>query len=106
MASVKTEELIKDSMIEVEKGVETANQTADILNNVHSIFEKADHLVEEVSVSSIEQNDNIEAINVGLSELTDGVSENSVIAKETADAYEQLSNLSTQMSEMMNKFHI
>ncbi|MCF6302202.1 MAG: methyl-accepting chemotaxis protein [Devosiaceae bacterium] len=106
LAAKKTGNLIKSSIAEVDKGVENVDQTAAILDKIHTIFEKANHLVEKVSSSSIEQNSNIEAINIGLSELTDAVSQNSAIAKDTADAYENLSKMSSQMQKALEKFHL
>ncbi len=75
-------------------------------NEIHSIFEKANHLVEEVSSSSVEQNSNIDSINIGLTELTDAVSRNSSIAKDTADAYKKLSKISSQMQKVLEDFQL
>ena len=106
LAAKKTGKLIKKSLAGVDKGVENANQTAGVLEKIRSIVEKVNQLVEEVSNASIEQNSNIEAINIGLAEMTDAVSQNSAIAKDTAQGYENLSQMSSQMHTALEKFKL
>ncbi len=106
LAAGKTEELVKKSMAQVDKGVENADETALVLNKIQSIVEKANQLVGDVSSSSIEQNTNIEAINAGLEEMNEAVSQNSSIAKDTAGAYDNLSNMSSQMQKALEKFQL
>ncbi|NOX35712.1 MAG: HAMP domain-containing protein [Deltaproteobacteria bacterium] len=106
VAASNTRELIKKSMKQVDQGVENADKTALVLNEIHSIVKKVNQLVEEVSSSSIEQNSNIEAINIGLAEMNNAVSQNSAIAKDTAGAYEKLSEMSSKMQKALEKFKL
>ncbi len=106
LAAIETGRLINNAMEEVEKGVVNADQTASVLSTIHAIVEKVNHLVEEISKSSMEQNKNIEAISAGLSEMNEAVSQNSYIAKETAEAYSILSELSSLMKNSLEKFNL
>lgn len=105
-AAGSTEELVKKAMDQVEKGVLGADKTAAVLNNIQSIVSQANHLVENVSESSTEQNTNIEAINAGLAEMNDAVSKNAQIAKDTAGAYQHLSQMASQMQKDLEKFRL
>ena len=106
VAASETEELVRKSIVQVDKGVLNADKTADGLSKIRTIVGRVNRLVEDVSVSSKEQNQNIEAINAGLSEMNDAVSHNAVIGKETAKSYEELSRLSVQMHKTLEKFKL
>lgn len=106
LASNDTEELVMKSIAQVEKGVESADKTAALLNKIESIVKQVNQLAVNVSESSKEQNENIEAINAGLLEMNDAVSLNASIAEETTESYDNLKRLSSQMHKTLEAFKL
>ena len=97
-------ELIKQSSIEIEKGVDNASRTAEVLVKINALVENVNQLVKEISNSSVEQSASISEINTSLSEMNDAVLQNSEIAKNTSDAYTELSSMSDRMYQSLKKF--
>ena len=106
LTATETGALIKKAMAEVEKGVENADKAALILNKIQTIVEEMNDFVEKISGASVEQNKNIEAINQGLKEMNEAISQNSDIAGQTADAYKNLSGMASQMQTSLSKFKL
>ena len=103
-AAKNTTDLIENSLKEVEKGVNNADQTAAILNDISVSIDKNNDLVGEISSASQEQSSGIEEINKGLSQVNEVVQYNSSISEETASAAEELSNQANQLQQMMSRF--
>lgn len=97
-------ELIKQSSMEIRKGLDNASQTAAVLENINTIVETANKLVKEISASSADQSAGISTINESLREINDAVLQNSEIAKNTSDAYIDLSSMSDRMYRGLKKF--
>lgn len=106
MAAENTDALVKKSLAQVDEGVMNAEKTADVFSRINTIVRQSDRLVEEVSTASTEQNSNIEAINSGLVEMNDAVSRNLSIARSTAQSYEELSGMASQMQAGLEQFRI
>ncbi len=104
--ATETGALIKKAMAEVEKGVENADKAALILTKIQTIVEEMNDFVEKISGASVEQSKNIEAINQGLKEMNEAISQNSDIAGQTADAYKNLSGMASQMQTSLNRFKL
>ncbi|MCP4023866.1 MAG: hypothetical protein GY729_18625 [Desulfobacteraceae bacterium] len=105
-AAQDTGALISESMSEVDKGVTNADQTAAVLINIDSIVKEVNTLVEEISVYSNEQTGSIEGVNLGLSHMNRTMLNNASIAKETAKAYDKMSELSHHMYEVLEIFKL
>lgn len=101
----QTNQLMEQSSGEIQKGVANASQTAEVLEKINAIVENVNKLVEEISNSSVEQSTSISEINTGLTEINDAVLRNSEIAKNTADAYNELSAMSGRMYQSLKKFN-
>lgn len=81
-----TTELIKSSIKEVDNGVRSVDQTAEILKEFISSIEKVNELVKEMFASSQEQSQGVKEIGNGLNLVNSVVQRNSAIAEETASA--------------------
>ncbi|MCD4721338.1 MAG: hypothetical protein K8S13_15975 [Desulfobacula sp.] len=106
LAAAQTGQLIADSIKEVDKGAQNVDQNAAVLKNIHSIMSQVNTLVLEISKFSAEQNSNIEGITKGLSNINQAVLENASIAKQTSDAYEQMSDMSNHMHDILKVFKL
>jgi len=89
-AAQDTTQLIEKSIKGVEAGVQNANETALILNEIVSSMEKMNDLVSEISGSSNEQNSSMKEISNGLSQVNTVVQQNASISEENASASEEL----------------
>ncbi|MBU2510646.1 HAMP domain-containing protein [bacterium] len=105
-AAKNTTALIEKSMKEVEKGVDNAGKTAEILNEVNESVKKAASAVVEIAASSKEQTLGIDEINKGLTQVNTVVQQNSSISEETASASEELSAHATMMQQLMKQFKV
>jgi len=105
-AAKNTTDLIESSIVEVEKGVENANQMADVLNSINSSIEKVNDLINEISISSRDQANNVREINQSLAQVNDVVQKNSITSTETAAASKNLSIDALHLQEMMYHFNL
>ncbi len=105
-AASQTEELIRQSSLEIEKGGVNAAQTAEVLEQINTIVEKVNQLVKDISVSSVAQSADISEINKSLSDINDAVLRNSDIARSNASAYNDLTAMARNMSRAMEKFRL
>ncbi|MCP3873405.1 MAG: methyl-accepting chemotaxis protein [Desulfobacteraceae bacterium] len=105
-AATETTKLIKDSIKEIDKGAEHVDHNAEVLNKIHNIVNQVNTLVLEISEFSADQSTSIEGVTQGLSHINKAVVENSSIAKQTVDAYEQMSEMSHRMFEILKVFKL
>ncbi|MBU1344475.1 MAG: MCP four helix bundle domain-containing protein [Proteobacteria bacterium] len=105
-AATETGQLIADSLKEIDKGVENADQNAAVLNSIHSIVNQVNTLVMEISQFSADQSSNIEGITQGLNHMNQAVLENASIAKQTVEAYKNMSDMSNHMHDILKVFKL
>ncbi len=103
-AAKDTTDLIETSIKEMEKGVEKADSTAEILNKITESIDKVSNLAKEITMDSNEQKKGIEEMSRALVQVNDIVQQNSSISEETASASEELSNQSSSLQEIMSEF--
>ncbi len=105
-AAKNTTELIENSVKEVEKGVDNAGKTAEILTDISTSVSKANDIVSDIVDSSNEQQSGIQEINKGLNQVNAVVQQNSSISEETASASEELSSQSEVMQQLIRRFKL
>ena len=105
-AAKNTTELIQSSLGEVQKGVQNADSTAEILTEIISSVEKSDGLISEISKASEEQTESVKEINNGLTNVNHVIQQNSSISEQTASASEQLSKHAAQLQQLMDGFQL
>lgn len=103
-AAKDTTELIENSIKQVEKGVESANLTAETLKSFVESINKVNDIVGEISAASKEQASGVVEINRGLNQVNDVVQKNSSIAEESASASEELSSQTDLLHNLMSRF--
>jgi len=105
-AAKNSTELIGDSAKEVQNGVEKADLTAAVLNEIVEFSNKTGDLIGEISTASSDQNNAIAELNTGLAQVNKVIQQNSSIAEETAAASEALTHQSKQLQESMMRFKL
>jgi len=103
-AARTTTDLIENSLQEVKRGVQNADATASLLNQITEGINRSNVLINEISDASVEQANNIGEINEGLANVNNVVQQNSSISEQSASASEELSAQAGRLQEMMNSF--
>ncbi len=103
-AAKNTTDLIEHSILEVKKGVQNADATASILNQITEGINQSNTLINEISDASVEQANNVGEINDGLTNVNSVVQQNSSISEQSASASEELSSQASRLQETMNIF--
>jgi methyl-accepting chemotaxis protein len=103
-AARETAELIEGSVEKTQNGAHIAQQTSLALEGIVNSVGKVNHLVAEIAAASTEQAQGISQVNIGLSQIDQGVQQSTATAVESASAAEHLSNQSAQMKQMLERF--
>ena len=110
---VKKGDVMKAVVVRTAKDINRADgttirfdQNAAVLNNINTIVKQVNTLVLEISEFSAEQSSNIEGITQGLSDMNHAVVGNASIAEQTANSYEQLSDMSNHMHDILKVFKL
>jgi methyl-accepting chemotaxis protein len=103
-AARDTTELIETSITEVDNGVGSSDQMAEILNEITSAVEKITDLTGEIASASSEQRIGIQEVNNGLSQVSNVVQENSSIAEETSSSSHELAASANQLHDLVKNF--
>ncbi len=101
-----TTELIENSGKEVETGVTNAGKTAEALDQITQTVLKVNHLIEEISNASSEQEDSIDGINSGFDIINAIVQQNSAISEQTSASSSELSNQANELQKLMVRFRV
>lgn len=105
-ATRNTTDLIQVSLTEVKKGVQHADGTAAVLNDIIEGTRQSNILVNEISSASHEQANSLREINSGLTNVNNIIQQNSSISIQSAEASEQLTAMASQLRELMNRFQL
>ena len=105
-AAKDTSQLIENSIKEVEHGVETANKTAEFLEQISLGINKFNSLVIEITEASDEQRSSSGEMNVAITQVNNVVQENSSISEETASSSEELSSQAELLKQLVGQFKL
>jgi methyl-accepting chemotaxis protein len=83
-------------------GVEIAEKSGRLLELIVPEIQKTSKLVQEISVSSIEQNSGAAEVNSALQQLNDVIQQNATISEEMASGAEELSSQAEHLNEILN----
>ncbi len=103
-AAKETTGLIENSINSVQKGVTTANLTAQTLQEVMAKAKESSALIAEIAVTAKEQAEAIEQINTGIEQISSVVQTNSATAEQSAAASEELSTKAEDMHRLIGRF--
>ncbi len=103
-AAKDTENLIADSMLKAEHGVQVAAETASSLSDIVNGVNESTALVTEIARASEEQSMSISQINIGIDQVAKVVQQNSATAEESAAASQEMSSQSAVLQELIAQF--
>ncbi len=105
-AASETTDLIEGSIEKAKSGTETANATANALNEIIDGVTKTAELVKKIAELSNDQSVGIEEINRGIQQVSDVIQTNSSTAEQSAASSEELSGQAEMLKEMAGKFSL
>ena len=105
-AARETTDMIENSIKKVNVGTKIANQTAKALDEIVSQVENAADLINSITLSSVEQTNGIEQINIGINQVSQVIQTNAATAQESAAASEELSSQAAQLKEHVGQFKL
>jgi methyl-accepting chemotaxis protein len=105
-AASETTLLIQGTVNKVGSGTKIANITAAALQEIVEQINEFSQLVAGVSKASHVQNDAIGKISVGLNQISDITTSNTLTTEEQASSAEELSSQSALFSSMVGKFNL
>lgn len=104
-ATKDTEKLIKETIKAIKVGTDTLDSTAKSLNKIISDTELSEKYVQEILLSSKEQNASIEQILVGIKQISDVVQENVATSEESAASSHVLLDQSKELNSAINSLN-
>ncbi len=105
-AAKDIEKLIQDTIIAVEQGSKIAAETAVILEKINQRSNEIDEKVNEVTIVTNKQIDEIEQITKEVNEISAVVQSNSDTSEQSAAASEELSAQAQLLHELMQQFNL
>lgn len=105
-AARSTTELIEGSTMEVQKGVDNAEKTGIVFNEISSSVKEINAIIGKISEGSLEQQKGINEINTGLGQVNTVIQQNSSISEETASASQELTRQSEEMKKLIKSFKL
>jgi methyl-accepting chemotaxis protein len=105
-AAKETTEMIEDSIKKTETGTGIAENTSKALEDIVVGVTKVTDLISEIAAASKEQAQGIGQINTGLGQVDQVTQQNTASAEEMASAGEELSSQSLQLKQMLAKFQL
>ena len=103
-AAQNTAKLISETVMAVDKGVEFANITADILKEVTEKTMETNKIIGDINTATISQAESISQVSYGISDVSGVISQNSATAEETAASCEELASSSSMLRDQISKF--
>jgi methyl-accepting chemotaxis protein len=105
-AAQETAEIIEDSIIKVQKGLDVAENTSETFHQIHDAIIKVSEIASEIATASNEQAQGISQINQGLTQIDQVTQQNTAHSEETAAASEELSGQSSQLLALVRQFQL
>ncbi len=105
-AAKQTNNLIENSVIAVDKGMEITDGTASTLSEVVTGATSITGLIQQIAAASSEQSLAITQINSGVEQISVVIQTNSATSQESAAASQELSSQANLMKEAVSKFKL
>ena len=105
-AAKDTGTLIANSVEKAELGARIAMETSAALTKIVAGVEERAKIVTEIAMASEEQSGAIAEINRSVDQVTQVVQQNSATAEQSAAASEEMSNQSTMLKDLVQRFRI
>ncbi len=98
-----TEELIENMINRIQKGKEIVTKSQDSFQQLITLTEKVEKIVENITEASKEQSKSIEDIDEAINQLEEVSEENAAISEETASASEELTSQAKSLLDIVKK---
>lgn len=105
-ASKEIENLIKDSVIKVEKGSELVRQSSEVLGAISESTKMTAGIITEIATASQEHKQGINQINLAVTEMDNMTQQNAALVEETASASESMASQARELKELTTRFKI
>jgi methyl-accepting chemotaxis protein len=105
-AARESKELIQSSVQKVRAGSEFVNQTGTALNEIVAGVKKVGDIVAGIAEASVEQSAGIAQVNQAVSQMDEITQQNAALAEEASAASVSMSDLSTNMVELLSFFKL
>lgn len=102
-AAKSTSELIENSQVKSDNGVEVANEVQKVLDAVNDSISQVSGLLQEVTAASNEQAEGVNQVNHAVTQMDSITQSNAANAEQTASASEELSSQAQHLNEMMKQ---
>ncbi len=103
-AARESKELIQTSVQKVRAGTEFVNETGKALNEIVAGVKKVGDIVAQIADASVEQSSGIGQVNQAVAQMDEITQQNAALAEEASAASVSMSDLSTNMVEMLAFF--
>lgn len=105
-AARESKELIQNSVQKVRAGTEYVNETGKALSEIVAGVKKVGEIVAEIAAASVEQSAGIAQVNQAVSQMDEITQQNAALAEEASAASVSMSDLSTNMVELLSFFKL
>ncbi|PPD30707.1 MAG: chemotaxis protein [Methylomonas sp.] len=105
-AARESKELIQSSVQKVRAGSEFVNQTGTALNEIVAGVKKVGDIVAGIAEASVEQSAGIAQVNQAVSQMDEITQQNAALAEQASAASVSMSDLSTNMVELLSFFKL
>ena len=105
-AARESKELIQSSVQKVRAGSEFVNQTGTALSEIVAGVKKVGDIVAAIADASVEQSAGIAQVNQAVSQMDEITQQNAALAEEASAASVSMSDLSTNMVELLSFFKL
>lgn len=105
-AARESKELIQNSVQKVRAGTEYVNETGKALSEIVSGVKKVGEIVAEIAAASAEQSAGIAQVNQAVAQMDEITQQNAALAEEASAASVSMSDLSTNMVELLSFFKL
>lgn len=105
-SAVTTKELIDKSILEIQKGNEITEQTAEAMNRVIQEMDNIVMAVANIRIASDKQSVSVKSIEQGFESISSVVQNNSVSAMQTSTTCEELSSQAATLKELVSQFKL
>lgn len=105
-AAKETTALIESAVRAVNKGNELAEETRGSLDNVVAKAQNINELIHDITQASLQQEESIHQINIGVEQISSVVQTNAATAEESAATSEELSGQASVLNKLVNQFQL
>lgn len=103
-AAKETNDLIANSITKAQEGVSIARGTEDALHDIVTSISNASDIIAEIAAAASNEAASILQITQGVEQVSDVVQLNSATSEESASASAEMSNIASDMKEMISVF--